>query len=226
MFIQAGPSEIAVAFWGRGAVAGLGIDQAHPLARILLNADSGGVQCPMEELQCESSTVNEQSFRRGARIALKESIRSRAFLRAIQLGLHHPDDPPMHLRGKLLGLAHGSMLSRVGASMDAGAILRSARDADHGTLALCGLQYKRRLEPRGTMANTKTATLTCRINPRAKEALRLASEQERRSTANLIEVLVQQYRHRFGITIVDSDESAPPSRSLSMNKFEGGQRYA
>ena len=58
------------------------------------------------------------------------------------------------------------------------------------------------------MATTKTATLTCRIDPRVKEALRLASEQEHRSMANMIEVLVQRYCHQFGIRVVDSDESA------------------
>lgn len=43
------------------------------------------------------------------------------------------------------------------------------------------------------MAVTRNATLTCRIEPRLKEALRLAAEQEHRSIANMVEVLILNY---------------------------------
>lgn len=51
------------------------------------------------------------------------------------------------------------------------------------------------------MANTKTATLTLRIDPTIKEALRAVAEQEHRSIANMVEVLVRDYCRREGIVI-------------------------
>ena len=41
------------------------------------------------------------------------------------------------------------------------------------------------------MATSKTATLTFRIEPGLKEALRIAADQEHRSIANMIEVLIR-----------------------------------
>ena len=43
------------------------------------------------------------------------------------------------------------------------------------------------------MANSKTATLTFRIDPSLKEALRVAAHAEHRSIANMIEVLIRGY---------------------------------
>jgi hypothetical protein len=54
------------------------------------------------------------------------------------------------------------------------------------------------------MATTKTATLTFRIDPEIKETLRQAAEQERRSLANMIEVMIQDYCERSGVTTPDS----------------------
>lgn len=51
------------------------------------------------------------------------------------------------------------------------------------------------------MANTKTATLTLRIDPDVKEGLRAIAEKEHRSIANMIEVLVRDYCQREGIVI-------------------------
>jgi hypothetical protein len=51
------------------------------------------------------------------------------------------------------------------------------------------------------MATTKTATLTFRIDPGLKEALRAAAVRERRSIANMVEVLIRDYCGRNGITI-------------------------
>lgn len=43
------------------------------------------------------------------------------------------------------------------------------------------------------MVNSKTATLTFRIDPSLKEALRVAAHAEHRSIANMIEVLIRGY---------------------------------
>jgi len=43
------------------------------------------------------------------------------------------------------------------------------------------------------MASTKTATLTFRIDPELKEALRTAAQQEHRSISNMVEVLIMNY---------------------------------
>lgn len=51
------------------------------------------------------------------------------------------------------------------------------------------------------MATTKTTTLTFRINPSLKDALRLAAEREHRSLANMVEVLIRDYCVRNGIAI-------------------------
>ena len=41
------------------------------------------------------------------------------------------------------------------------------------------------------MATTKTTTLTFRIEPGLKEALRAAANKEHRSIANMVEVLIR-----------------------------------
>ncbi|WP_302141353.1 ribbon-helix-helix protein, CopG family [Halomonas alkalicola] len=51
------------------------------------------------------------------------------------------------------------------------------------------------------MATTKTATVTFRIDPALKEALRTAAAQEHRSIANMVEVLIREYCGREGISI-------------------------
>lgn len=54
------------------------------------------------------------------------------------------------------------------------------------------------------MAITKTATLTFRIDPGVKEALRTAAQQEHRSIANMVEVLIRDYCGRMGIEIAET----------------------
>ena len=51
------------------------------------------------------------------------------------------------------------------------------------------------------MATTKTTTLTFRIEPNLKEALRTAAESDHRSIANMIEVMIREYCGRVGIAI-------------------------
>jgi len=53
------------------------------------------------------------------------------------------------------------------------------------------------------MAGTKTATLTFRIEPGLKEALRAAAEREHRSIANMVEVMIRDYCGRSGVPIED-----------------------
>jgi hypothetical protein len=51
------------------------------------------------------------------------------------------------------------------------------------------------------MATTKTTTLTFRIDPRFKEALRVAAVHEHRSISNMVEVLIRDYCGRNSIDI-------------------------
>ena len=51
------------------------------------------------------------------------------------------------------------------------------------------------------MATAKTTTLTFRIEPGLKEALRTAAKREHRSIANMVEVLILDYCKRSGIEI-------------------------
>ena len=54
------------------------------------------------------------------------------------------------------------------------------------------------------MATTKNITLTFRIDPALKEALRLVVEREHRSLANMVEVLIRDYCSQHGIAIPES----------------------
>lgn len=51
------------------------------------------------------------------------------------------------------------------------------------------------------MPTGKTSTLTFRIAPALKEALRTAAVREHRSIANMVEVLIRDYCGRNGVTI-------------------------
>ena len=56
------------------------------------------------------------------------------------------------------------------------------------------------------MATAKTTTLTFRIEPGLKEALRTAAVREHRSIANMVEVLIREYCGRNGITVPEQGE--------------------
>ena len=58
------------------------------------------------------------------------------------------------------------------------------------------------------MATGKTTTLTFRIEPVLKDALRVAAEKEHRSIANMVAVMIRDYCGRNGISIVKT--GAPP----------------
>lgn len=49
------------------------------------------------------------------------------------------------------------------------------------------------------MATNKTATLTVRVEPSLKDALRAAAQSEHRSIANMIEVLIKEHCEKIGI---------------------------
>jgi hypothetical protein len=53
------------------------------------------------------------------------------------------------------------------------------------------------------MPTGKTSTLTFRIAPALKEALRTAAEREHRSIANMVEVMIRDYSKRNGITVLE-----------------------
>ena len=50
---------------------------------------------------------------------------------------------------------------------------------------------------------TKSATLSVRVEPKIKMALKKAAENEHRSIANMIEVLVRDYCRRNAISMDD-----------------------
>ena len=51
------------------------------------------------------------------------------------------------------------------------------------------------------MATPKTATLTFRIDPGLKEALRTAAQQKHRSIANMVEVRIRDYCRQHNIAL-------------------------
>lgn len=57
-----------------------------------------------------------------------------------------------------------------------------------------------------TMSANKTSTLTVRLEPCLKEALRLAANKQHRSIANMVEVLIRDYCGRNGIAIPENNE--------------------
>jgi hypothetical protein len=70
------------------------------------------------------------------------------------------------------------------------------------------LQYISIQKRRAVMAITKTATLTLRIEPALKTALREAAQLEHRSIANMVEVLIRDHCARNGIAVGGGDRSA------------------
>ena len=51
------------------------------------------------------------------------------------------------------------------------------------------------------MATTKTTTLTFRVEPMLKDAVRTAAELEHRSIANMIEIMIRDYCGKAGVPI-------------------------
>lgn len=65
------------------------------------------------------------------------------------------------------------------------------------------------------MATVKTATLTFRIAPDLKEALRVAASHEHRSIANMVEVMIRDYCAQHGINVQSAEktENREPTES-------------
>ena len=68
------------------------------------------------------------------------------------------------------------------------------------------------------MATAKTTTLTFRIEPELKEALRTAAEREHRSIANMVAVLIRDYCGRNGIEIEEVDTASSSRRGGKAKK--------
>ena len=65
------------------------------------------------------------------------------------------------------------------------------------------------------MATTKTATLTFRIEPDLKALVRAAAEQERRSIANMVEVMIRSYCDQHDIEVASPEDKEKNSGKRS-----------
>ena len=77
------------------------------------------------------------------------------------------------------------------------------------------------------MAITKTTTLTFRIEPSLKEALRTAAVREHRSIANMVEVLIRDWCGRNGIAIPEQGSPFDEDRRQPVKRLRasgGGRR--
>ena len=72
------------------------------------------------------------------------------------------------------------------------------------------------------MTTVKTSTLTLRIEPAVKEALRIAAERDHRSIANMVEVLIRDHCRRQGIGIPDI--GPPPAGRAGKRSGAGTHR--
>jgi hypothetical protein len=54
------------------------------------------------------------------------------------------------------------------------------------------------------MSTAKTDTLSIRIDPGLKQAVRIAAALERRSLSNMLEVMICAYCRQHGLTIPDT----------------------
>ena len=68
------------------------------------------------------------------------------------------------------------------------------------------------------MPTGKTSTLTFRIEPALKEALRTAAEREHRSIANMVEVVIRDYCGRNGVPIHESERPIALSKGRRVKR--------
>lgn len=68
------------------------------------------------------------------------------------------------------------------------------------------------------MANAKTATLSFRIEPGLKEAIRSAADQEHRSIANMVEVMIREYCGRNGVAVAQQPPTVSRKQITKTNK--------
>ena len=69
-----------------------------------------------------------------------------------------------------------------------------------------------------TIASAKTATLTFRIEPEFKAAVRTAAVNEHRSIANMIAVMIRNYFRRVGVQIQDPEVQPPKANRRTKKK--------
>ena len=68
------------------------------------------------------------------------------------------------------------------------------------------------------MTTTKTTTLTFRIEPGLKDAVRAAAELEHRSIANMIEIMIRDYCARAGVEITEPSEFVKRKKPTKFQK--------
>lgn len=71
------------------------------------------------------------------------------------------------------------------------------------------------------MKAAKTETITVRIEPAVKAGLKAMAERERRSIANMIEVMIRDYCGRNVIKIADSVSDPSPVKGNRQRKNDG-----
>lgn len=70
------------------------------------------------------------------------------------------------------------------------------------------------------MKAAKTETITVRLQPAVKAGLKAMAEQERRSLANMVEVMIRDYCGRAGVPV---ESSANEPSSASENRKNGNE---
>jgi hypothetical protein len=68
------------------------------------------------------------------------------------------------------------------------------------------------------MVTGKTSTLTFRIEPGLKEALRTAAERAHRSITNMVELMIRDYCGRNGVTIPELGTQFDDARKIEKNR--------
>ena len=67
------------------------------------------------------------------------------------------------------------------------------------------------------MAQLKTQVVSVRVEPQIKAALQAAADKERRSLANMIEVMVMTYCPGSGVVVEDTGSQDSSSEKASKN---------
>lgn len=73
------------------------------------------------------------------------------------------------------------------------------------------------------MATTKSATLSFRVDPNIKDALRTSAEQEHRSIANMVEVMIRDYCGRKGVAIAEQQQPIRKTQATKTNQTKSPQ---
>lgn len=87
-------------------------------------------------------------------------------------------------------------------------------------VSCCTLQYIRTTTAAwgGAVATGKTSTLTFRIEPALKDALRGAAEKEHRSIANMVAVMIRDYCGRNDLLIKEPRQLPPETERKSQSR--------